>query len=896
MNKLTFILFSLIFIITTSACQSVEPTSTTSPPQADSPTEPEPTEVIDEANQDIEDATTIPKPSPTLELDLEITSSLPVFAKYKVPDLEFTPAVIHETIAPDLNNVRVSFLLSEGLQQRLGETGVVVAPGTVKEFFTVYEEARYANQPVFITSDSLLHVYHLLFDKILRTAERQYFIPLLRELNAALLIQAETQYESLQGSDWEDTARRTVAFIGVASTLLDPAVQVPAYAQDLVEAEIALVEGASGISLSPIFPGLEQGEDYTQYIARGHYTLSEDLTRYFKSMMWYGRMTFRLKTDDPEVGKAETRTALLLVHALKTTQVDGRPALDLWQDLYSPTAFMVGRSDDLTVLQYLDVIEAVYGPNTNLSSLIDEANLQTFIQAAYQLPPPQILGLVIMDTDDIEETTKGLRFMGQRFVPDAYVFRQLIYRNVGTRDDPRSLPSGLDLFAAMGSDRAYELLATLGETNYENYPEQMVKTQAWLSSLNADEWTETLYNAWLYNFYPLIEPTGDGYPAFMGSTAWLDKQLNTTLGSLAELKHDTILYAKQVYAELGGGPPPPPPEPPRGYVEPVPEFYARLAALTSMTRQGLDDRGLLDDLDRVSLDTLENLVRTLQTIAERELRGEPLSEDEYATIRFYGGQLENLTMAAADSNMEDPAADRYMDEQPQAAVIADIATDPAKQLIFEVGVGRVNSIYVVVPIVQEDGSSFLQVAKGGVFSYYEFPWPMDDRLTDEKWRIMLDEGEAPPSPTWTSSFLVDEVEYQELSRSILAFQNSVTGAFWFRQVEYMPEIGLGYEQIKAEIESLNTHNQYIGHQLIASHVLSFDLQSPTLAVVTTRETWQDTLYAASEYSPGHGDEILGHRGPYSRNATYTLEWIGEGYGLVWKVTGVVYAEQPPPFD
>ena len=39
----------------------------------------------------------------------------------------------------------------------------------------------------------------------------------------------------------------------------------------------------------------------------------------------------------------------------------------------------------------------------------------------------------------------------------------------------------------------------------------------------------------------------------MQSDAWLDKQLNTSLGSWTELKHDTILYAKQAYAEMGAG-------------------------------------------------------------------------------------------------------------------------------------------------------------------------------------------------------------------------------------------------------------------------------------------------------------------------------------------------------
>ncbi len=835
-------------------------------------------------------------PSPTTAARAG-ASEVPVFAPYSEPALRVDPAVVHEPIAADLSNVRVPFLLAEGLRTRLGETGFVVAPGTEKEFFTLYEKARYDNQPVFVTSDSLLHIYHLLFDKVLRTAEVEHFIPLLAGLNEAVLAQADAQYQELQGGPWEQAALRTVAFVGVASRLLEPQIQVPAYADDLVESELGLIESADGILPSPLFPGLEFGEDYTQYIARGHYTLSEELTRYFKSMMWYGRMTFRLKAKDPEMGKEETRSALLLVQALKDASVDGRPAMDVWQDLYAPTAFMVGRSDDLTAVQYLDVMASVYGPQAVISDLVDESKLQVFIDQAFELPPPRILGLVIQDTDEVEATTKGLRFMGQRFVPDAYVFRELIYRNVGSQQNPRSLPKGLDLFAAMGSARAYQLLGDMGDTAYERYPEQMQKMQAWMSGLGVSDWTETLYNTWLYTFHPLIEVPGDGYPDFMRSEAWLDKQLNTVLGSWAELKHDTILYAKQVYAELGGGPPPPEPEPPKGYVEPVPGFYARLAALTAMTRQGMQSRGLLNEIDAASLDTLETLATSLQAMAEKELRGEPLTEEEYATIRFYGGQLEELTMAAADSDMEDPYARRFMEEEPQAAVIADVATDPNPPgRVLEEAVGRVNPIYVVVPIVAEDGSSYLQVAKGGVFSYYEFPWPIADRLTDEKWRGMLEAGSAPPPPEWTSSFLVSETEYDSLSRGVARYQDSVTEAYWYREPLYMSGASPSLQWVRDDIGRLTNAGQYLGHQLLETHFRSFDLQSPSLAVVTVRETWQDTLYALGEWSPEVDDAITAQRGPYPLDATYTLELIDEGQGLTWLVRNVVYAQEPPPFN
>jgi len=83
----------------------------------------------------------------------------------------------------------------------------------------------------------------------------------------------------------------------------------------------------------------------------------------------------------------------------------------------------------------------------------------------------------------------------------------------------------------------------------------------------------------------LLAPKDSRYPAFMQTQAWTRKELHTALGSWTELKHDTILYAKQVIAEMGGGGPEV--EPPHSFVEPNPEAYARLLALASMTRDGL---------------------------------------------------------------------------------------------------------------------------------------------------------------------------------------------------------------------------------------------------------------------------------------------------------------------
>src|SRR6266487_3385778 len=62
-----------------------------------------------------------------------------------------------------------------------------------------------------------------------------------------------------------------------------------------VTEELALIEQQAGVAESPIF--IYRG-DYSQYVPRGHYARSESLKRFFKAMMWYGRMTCLLKGSD----------------------------------------------------------------------------------------------------------------------------------------------------------------------------------------------------------------------------------------------------------------------------------------------------------------------------------------------------------------------------------------------------------------------------------------------------------------------------------------------------------------------------------------------------------------------------------------------------------------------
>jgi len=741
----------VFLILAILACNAPQPTPFLTTPSATArpgqPTAPRPTAPPTPTKAAVVPLTPPPNVrGPGFATYKKISVNLP--AKYQGYSLPVDPAAVSNY---------GQFKLSPAQAKLLTQNGFVVAPGDWREFFQVYEDVRYKELPVFVTTDSVYHVYHLIFDKMLRDLERERFAPDIAALTRACVASAQDLYGKLRGSEMEKIALRVWAYFVVADNLINPGAAIPSEVAGLVKKELELIQAHGGVSGSPIFsqdcpPGCnpcdtnpppqcrDQAclcEDYSQYVPRGHYTRSEQLQRYFRVMMWYGRINLRLQKPD------ETRMALLITYILRNTQVAGKPATEIWARVYDPTVFIVGKADDLGIYEYSALWDSLYGASAQPSALADKAKLDAFLQAARQLPPPQVNSMWVYIWEDKAQVTQGFRFMGQRFTLDAYIFQQLIWRNVGQQGKERWLPKGLDVMAAMGSKEAFTILEQMGETAYTNYPQQMDKVRKQVSALQTDSWTQNIYWSWLYALQPLVEPKGSPYPSFMQTQAWTRKDLHTALGSWTELKHDTILYAKQVMAEMGGGGEEP--EPPRSWVEPNPEAYARLLTLSRMTHDGLKSRNLLTENTQANLTRLDDLLSFLLTVSQNELAGKPLSQGDYERLKYFGGELEAMTLAAADPQGEGRP---FFSEDDQAALVADVATDPNGQVLEE-ATGRIFEIYAVVP----NGKGGLNIAKGGVFSYYEFPWPMNDRLTDESWRAKVKAGQAPPQPEWTSSFI-----------------------------------------------------------------------------------------------------------------------------------------------
>lgn len=404
--------------------------------------------------------------------------------------------------------------------------------------------------------------------------------------------------------------KKNIAYLSVMLYLLNNENSIPEIAEELVTKEAAKITKMR-FDTSAIF-GYQ--EDYTQYKVRGHYTRLKKLSRYFKAKMYAGRMGFLLQGSN-RTGINQTRMALLLVPSFYV-ETDSEKAIDIWERIYSTTAFFAGNSDDLTIREYYNVWKKNGAPKGD--TLADDLLVKRIINNLKDYRNPKINSMLVWRIKDNEEETKDLRLMGSRFVPDSYIFQQLTDDYVSGR----MMPKGLDIFSVFGSERASHYCET-ERTMYKEYNMRMKTLQNEFAGLTADDWTQNLYWAWLYSLFPLLKSTGKEYPGFMQNTAWADKALMTASASWAELRHDTLLYTMPSFIALSKHD-----ILPFGYVEPYLELYARLKSLTQMMTHGLGSRHLLNEKLQTRLEKLAEIYGRLADISIKELENKQLTEDD----------------------------------------------------------------------------------------------------------------------------------------------------------------------------------------------------------------------------------------------------------------------------
>jgi hypothetical protein len=649
-----------------------------------------------------------------------------------------------------VTNLAVAAGLTSRQRLTLSQNGFVVLHSREAQFSALRQRVslRYG-QPYYLTIDAASHALRMSLAGLLPALEREELRRRLLAVTQATFDQLLAYLPLVRGTELEADTRLSAAYLAVAVRLLDPQAKLDPELEALVGPQVAQILSARGLEPSRLLPGYQ--DDYRAYLPTGHYAVDPDLQAYFRALTWLGRVRFSYQ--ETQSGAQPSRLPLLVTLALRQATAGSNPAAQEWARLNETLNFLNGSSTGASPAQYAAWMDRIYGRSLTIFSLSDTERWAMFLAYARDLPTVQANPAFAMLPAD-PSLEHSWSFLGARFNLDESILKSLAAARADISADQRLQPGGLENMAVLGSQTARQAIQVQGETAYRTDPAEITRIQKLVQQQSEAQWSSTLYGAWLHALQAFlaeksqIEPPL--YPAYMRTSAWAYKELNSALGSWVEIGHDRALPplqpAAQPASDLPASPPPP------GYVEPDPQAFYRLSNLAYMITEGLKQRQLtgvfttkpaptgLSSLQQELFDLADRLQR-LGDIAAKELAGTSLQAEDYAIILAPLGPLESN--APLDTSAPQSAS-------PEPALPAIVSFDSIRDRVVQVGIGPLDRILVLVSL---DGA--VSIAQGGVYSYYEFSLPRESRLDDAAWRWMLTND--PPKPlAWEENLYLSE--------------------------------------------------------------------------------------------------------------------------------------------
>jgi hypothetical protein len=613
------------------------------------------------------------------------------------------------------------YSLSNSTQEKLFKNGFIVLSEHEYNYlsgcyFDLFQKEEIS---VFITTDALLHIFHTMQDDLIKNVEYDYLYNLTKQLLIQLQYECINTYESIDNVHpiIKESMRRNVEYFTVALLLLKDNTDIPICVEENVKNFVQRILEHTIIETYP-------GEDYTQYKPRGHYEGNKRLEKYFRCLRWLSRRIFLIEDEDhPELARYDITQAVAISQIFK----ENPKTMELWETIYKITSFLAGVADSITPPLVQKAITNVFGEGFTIEMLESFNNIIALRNEFSKPEYPESQIVTVPQSYPGQMPNKYIQFMGERYAIDSDVFSQTTSPTVPFR----LLPKGLDVVATvLNSDRALVHLSD----EIEKFPQleaQIDNQRSRFAGIPEPDWTKSIYNNWLFVLKSLTAIFGDPYPKFMRKTAWYDEKLNTMLASWTQLRHDYILYGEQtvVPAPIAIG---------YGYVEPIPEFYERLAHLSEKIRTTLSDFDIVSEGYDSSFKTFEGWLNTFGAYAEKELINEPLTPDEQNYIKRFGVELFSFFSGYAGGPKE---------QNPM--LVADVCTDSNTGSILHESVGKFNPIIVIY----EEPNGTVRAGIGYIMSYYEFIKPDYNRITDSEWEAMVESNQIPNRPGWTNNFL-----------------------------------------------------------------------------------------------------------------------------------------------
>jgi len=358
--------------------------------------------------------------------------------------------------------------------------------------------------------------------------------------------------------------------------------------------------------------------------------------------------------------------------------------------------------------------------------------------------------------------------LGQKFVIDSWVTAKTVYSDIEWNKEfvQRRVPGGLDVaFAALGNNHVTPTLVERIEggshpwRDQKMYQHNLAAVRNVIDGLDSKTWDETIYMQWLKTLRTLSDKADDRMPEAMKTQAWAMKQTNTQMASWTQLRHDTILYAKQSYTEGLSC------YYPHGFVEPVVPFWAAMDNMASRSATLLEQTPFPDEVKPTQAQQVKFLrafatqMGKLRAVAEKQLDQKELTDDEKKVLQDVM-QIKHVAQGCV-------SIPRYTGWYPALfyrgpedcvkwdALVADVHTDvPAPPImdagsVLHQGVGNIDLMIIAI-----DNGKDRVVYVGPTMSHYEFELPNAMRKTDKEWKKDIINAKFPPRPDYTRGYLV----------------------------------------------------------------------------------------------------------------------------------------------
>jgi hypothetical protein len=660
------------------------------------------------------------------------------------------------------------------------KNGFVVSERLGAHSFTdLYYRIYVRDLPVFVTSDSVLHAWHRYFDRLLENVETDYLSPTLDELLTGMAEQVPAAKKAYGTGPLAESLADVDFFLAVGRELLHPGSGLSALNQnDRVQAAVDACE-RERMERYNLF-GRQRTIDFSQFKPRGRYDQHDWSKRYFRGMMWLGRIDLRIAGGESADQDLRELGAAVVLHDLLHRAKREKE----WENFDRLLQHFVGRADSLNCTQLGKVLAAF---KVDSAADVTPAVLNTLhghIQSG-KVAQQHIRGeWFCVDPLDPNKFVlpRTFAFLGQRFVLDSWVLSKVVYDDILWQNQKvqRRIPSNLEMsFAVLANDHVVPLLTrrmkdTDGQKFRDGLPYQhnLAAARNVVDRLPPTIWQDSTYAEWLGCLRELSQPTTSAkYPEAMRTPAWALKATTTQLASWTQLRHDTVLYAKPSYSAGDTC------SYPAGFVEPVPHFWSRFEKMVKHTEALLEKVPFPDvkvgqyvskgkDRKAPHLATIQRFAKVagkLRSIAEKELAQKELSKEETKFLEeivvrsnlcgappISGWYPELFTNRSQEQDRDD--AHKWV------ALVTDVHTDPPSPPVADPGcvlhqaVGNVDLLVIAI-----DNGKDRMVYAGPVFSHYEFTTPNAVRRTNGDWQQQLRSGTQPARPAWTSGYLAPGV-------------------------------------------------------------------------------------------------------------------------------------------